>query len=402
MNTAEILLAVCFWTCAGGVFYTYLAYPVLIWATSRLFGRAHTPPERSDAELPRVALLIAAHNEAAVIEDRIRNALALSYPRDRLEIVVASDGSDDGTDEICRRYEGRIRALLFPNRRGKAATLNAAMEQLDAEIIAFSDANTFMEPNALRGMTRWFADPRTGAVCGRLVLSDSPTSGSGDGLYWRYETFLKMCEARLGALLGANGAIYAIRRELFTPLPSGTLVDDFLIPLLAKLRSGCRIVYDREAVAHEETAPGLGAEFRRRARIGSGGAQALGMLWPLLSPRHGWTALAFWSHKVLRWACPFFLVGALPGSVLLAGEPLYRAALGAQMFFYALCLFGAALPPGARAKRPLRVFPMFAGMNLALLVGIVRGLRRQQSGIWNRTSRITSDAGAGVGCQGKA
>jgi cellulose synthase/poly-beta-1,6-N-acetylglucosamine synthase-like glycosyltransferase len=224
-------------------------------------------------------------------------------------------------------------------------------------------------------------------VCGRLVLIDAATGRNADGVYWRYETFLKRCEARLGALLGANGAIYAIRRRLLPSIPDNVLVDDFVIPLLARLNSGCRIVYDADAIAREETAPDVGSEFRRRSRIGAGGFQALGVLGPLLHPRWGWTSLAFWSHKVLRWTGPVFLLGALFISVLLVRQPLYFAMALAQVAVYALSAFVAILPGTSRPMRLLRVLPMFVGMNLALLVGLLRWIRGRQTGVWTRTPR---------------
>lgn len=386
MTTIETITAACFWCSACGVVYAYLGYPLVIFAFSRMFGHPPIPPVVHDLELPTVSLLIAAHNEAGVIEDRIHNALDLSYPEDRFKIVIASDGSDDGTAEICACYGARIRPLLFPVRQGKPATLNAAIPQVDGDIVVLSDANTRMDVQALRCLTRWFVDPAVGAVCGRLVLSDPESGRNADSVYWRYETFLKQCEARLGALLGANGAIYAIRRSLFTPLPKGAVVDDFIIPLAAKLHSGCRIVYDQAAIAYEETAPGLRAEFGRRSRIGVGGFQALTMLWPLLSPRHGWTAFALWSHKLLRWGCPFLLIAAIVTAASLVRFPLYRAAVIAQTIFYGLCAAGALLPP-TRASRVLRVFPLFAGMNLALLTGILCGFCGKQTGVWTRTDR---------------
>jgi cellulose synthase/poly-beta-1,6-N-acetylglucosamine synthase-like glycosyltransferase len=381
------VIAAVFWCCAAGVVYAYVLYPVLIYALSRVSARRDEPP--ADASLPRVALVIAAYNEAEVLERRIANALALDYPRELLNIVIASDGSDDATPQICRRYEGRIRVMLFPYRRGKPATLNDAISRVDAEIITLSDANTDMDAGALRALVRWFVDPSVGAVCGRLVLTDPHTGRNADGLYWRYETFLKRCEGRLGGLLGANGAIYAIRRSLFTPLPPGTVVDDFVIPLAAKLRSRCRIVYEEGAVAHEETAPDIRGEFGRRARIGIGGWQALATLWPLLSPRHGWTAFTFWSHKVLRWACPFLLIGALVTAAALARQPVYAAALAAQLAFYGVGVVAALLPH--RALRRLRLSSMFLAMNLALLVGFIRWLRGGHSGVWRRTARATAE-----------
>jgi cellulose synthase/poly-beta-1,6-N-acetylglucosamine synthase-like glycosyltransferase len=383
MDFAETIQCIGFWCSAAAVVYAYLGYPILIYGLSRLFGKAAVVPSTIGAELPRVALLIAAYNEAVVIEQRIQNALQLDYPSDRLEIVVASDGSDDATPEICRKYAGRVRLLNFPARRGKAATLNAAVAQLDADIIAFSDANTFMDPAALHRLTRWFDQAEIGAVCGRLVLTDPKTGRNVDSVYWQYETFLKRCEGRLGGPLGANGAIYAIRRNLFVPLPAGTLVDDLVIPLLAKMQSKCRIVYDTDAVAFEESAPDLSGEYRRRARIGTGGFQAIAMLWPLLGPRHGWTAFSLWSHKVLRWCCPFCMIAAFLACALLAQSTLYLTLFVAQLVFYVLC--GAGAIHGA--TRPLRVFAMFAGMNLALLIGFVRWLGQSQSGVWARTQR---------------
>jgi cellulose synthase/poly-beta-1,6-N-acetylglucosamine synthase-like glycosyltransferase len=180
-----------------------------------------------------------------------------------------------------------------------------------------------------------------------------------------------------------------MRRDLFRPIPADTLIDDLTIPLLAKLHSGCRIVYDQQAVAREETAPDIQAEFRRRARIGAGGFQAISRLWPLLHPRFGWTAFAFLSHKVLRWASPFFLVGMLLSNLLLAAEPVYRYLLSAQLAFYALALVGGRVALQGWAGRLLRLPALFTAVNAALLRGFVRWLRRPQSGVWVRTPRVT-------------
>jgi len=250
-----------------------------------------------------------------------------------------------------------------------------------------SDANTHMDPKAAWRLARWFCDRDVGAVCGRLILTDPLRGGNVDGVYWKYETFLKRCESRLGALLGSNGAIYALRRSVLDPLPADTIVDDFVIPLRAALKTGCRIVYDAMAVAHEETPPGLGDEFRRRSRIGAGGFQSLGLLWPLLDPRRGWLAFTFFSHKVLRWLGPFLLAGALLGSLLLSAQPFYRGCLLAQVVFYTLAAGGVLLPPRPAPLKAVRLATMFAGMNLALLVGFVRWARGRQAAAWHRTAR---------------
>jgi cellulose synthase/poly-beta-1,6-N-acetylglucosamine synthase-like glycosyltransferase len=388
MNGTETIFTVVFWLSVAAVVYAYVGYAALISVAARLFGRRAAGPRAAtvDEDLPCVSLLICAHNEEAVIDARIRNALATDYPWEKLEIVVASDGSYDATTAIVRRYAHRgVRLLHDPQRRGKAATINAVVPKLTGEIIVFSDANTEVDPTAVRRLVGWFVDPAIGAVCGRLVLSDPATGANADGIYWRYETFLKRCEGGLGALLGANGAIYATRRELFVPIPPGTIIDDFVIPLLSKLKHGRAIVYDHAAVAREETAADVRAEFRRRARIGAGGFQAIGLLWRLSDPRRGWVALAFVSHKVLRWCGPFFMIGAAAASALLARRAFYRQALLMQACFYMVSLVGAFWP--VRLPRLLRVAQLFTGMNAALLVGFWRWWNGLQGATWQPTAR---------------
>ncbi len=308
MTTIEIM----FWVCVALIVYAYAIYPIVVWGLSRLFGRLATSPALAEDDLPSVSLLIAAYNEEQVIAPRIENALALDYPADRLEVVIASDGSNDATARIVSAFEDRrIRLLQSPLRRGKATVLNAAFRHVRGDIVLLSDANTFTDRSALRHIVRWFENPRVGIVCGHLVLTDPATGRNVDGLYWRYETFLKTCEGRLGALLGANGAIYAIRRSSFAGIWNDTIVDDFVIPLVTRLRSGCEIVYDDHAIAYEETPHDFSTEFSRRSRIGAGGFQSIIRLRGLLNPGQGWTAFTFFSHKVLRWLCPFLLIARL-------------------------------------------------------------------------------------------
>jgi cellulose synthase/poly-beta-1,6-N-acetylglucosamine synthase-like glycosyltransferase len=383
-----VILEVAFWTCLALVAYVYVGCPVVIWLCARLFGRAPAPPAEASRELPRLTLLIAAHDEAEVIGARLENALALDYPKDRLEIVVASDGSRDATPEIVRGFADRgVRLLDYQPNRGKAATLNAAWREVTGDIVLLSDANTFTDPAAPGRLARWFSDPSVGAVCGRLVLVDPATGRNVDGLYWRYETVLKRSEARLGALLGANGAIYAIRRDAYVPIPPDTIVDDFVIPLLAKLRRGSRLVYEADAVAREETPAEIRDEFRRRARIGAGDFQSLRLLWPLLSPRHGWLAFSFLSHKVLRWCCPFFLLGMAASNVALVAIPAYQATLVAQAIFYLVAWLGSRATGTGTPVRLVRLTTLFSTMNAALLVGFFRWLSGRQRGAWVRTAR---------------
>lgn len=382
-----IAIEIAFWVCVASIGYAYAIYPIVVWTLARLFGRSPVSVALTDNELPTVSLLIAAHNEEQVIARRIENALALDYPADRLEIVIASDGSSDTTAQIVRGFrDPRVRLLESPIRRGKTTVLNAAFRHVRGEIVLLSDANTFTDREALRRMVRWFADPAVGSVCGRLVLTDPATGRNVDSLYWRYETFLKRCEGRLGGLLGANGAIYAVRRSSFAGIWSDTIVDDFVIPLVTRLRHNRAIVYDSSAVAFEETPHDFSAEFRRRSRIGAGGFQSIVRLRALLSPRHGWTAFTFFSHKVLRWSCPFLLIGAVVTNLALLHQPLYRWTMAMQLAGYGFSLLGLAT--GTRpALKPLRLATMFTAMNAALLVGFWRWASGVQQGVWQRTAR---------------
>lgn len=378
--------------CLGTVVFTYFGYPIFIAIASRLFGRTMAPGQaKSDADLPLVSILISAHNEENDIGLRLENLLSLDYPRDRMEIVIASDGSSDDTNEIVQRIadrsKGLVRLLAYEKNRGKAATMNEAVKELNGSLFVLSDANTVMRADAIRLLVSWFDHAEIGAVCGRLVLTDPKTGNNVDSLYWKYETFLKKCESRLGALLGSNGAIYAIRKELFPGLPPNTIIDDFYIPLEAKRRHGCRIVYDAKAVACEETAPNMAAEFGRRIRIGAGGFQTIGLLWPLLLPKHGWVAFAFFCHKVLRWICPFLLIGAFLGNLFLLGRPEGQALMALQLAGYFLAVAGHFLPTRPKFLRVLRLPTMFVSMNAALFLGFFRWLTKKQSGAWTRTAR---------------
>jgi cellulose synthase/poly-beta-1,6-N-acetylglucosamine synthase-like glycosyltransferase len=313
----------------------------------------------------------------------------MDYPPEKREIVIASDGSNDATPAIVRRFADQgVRLLDYAVRRGKARVLNTALTEVRGDIVLFSDANTNYDATAARLLARWFRDPSVGVVCGRLILTDPQTGSNVDSLYWKFETFLKQREGRLGALLGVNGAIYAMRRELYTPIPDGTLIDDFIIPLMAKLRSGCAVVYDKDAIAREETPPDIGSEFRRRSRIGAGGFQSLPVLWRLFNPLRGWIAFTFFSHKVMRWLCPFLLLGLLAANAVLWSFLLYRIFFIGQVAFYGVSFATALAPFRVKPPKLLRLGTMFTCMNLALLVGFSRWLwGSAHLGVWQRTVR---------------
>ena len=391
-----------FWIGVGGVLYHYAGYPAGIWLLSRGFGRPPSLPDEPSS-LPFVSVVVSALNEEDVIHDRIVNGLAADYPADKYEFVVASDGSTDRTADIVRQFaDPRITLLDFPTRRGKPVVLNDVIPSLRGEIVVLSDANTAIEPQVIRRMARWLSSEQVGSVVGRLVLSDPVSGQNVDGVYWQYETFLKKCEARLGALLGANGAISAFRRSAFVPLPSDTLVDDLVLPLLVKLRSGGTIVYDADSVAHEEAPEHLRSEFERRSRIGAGGFASLRVLWPLLLPTEGWTALSFASHKVLRWLCPQLMFAAFVSNLFLLDRGFYQLTFAAQVLFYASAVVGPLLPGSSLPVRVLRLATLFSSVNAALVMGLWRWLVGQRGTTWQRTSRTprpgeaTSDAAAAL------
>lgn len=384
-----------FWSSLFLVVYTYCLYPLLLVVLCRLKARGRagensSPVEASLAEvsddcLPPVTMLVAAHNEAGVIQEKIANSLAIDYPSDRFRLVIASDGSDDATNALVAACpDPRVQLIAYPRRRGKIATLNATIPQLEDEILVMSDANTMYAPDAVRTLVRHFRDPRVGCVCGELVLESPRGGGSGEGLYWKYETWLKRMESRLGFLLGATGGIFALRRSLFRPLPPTTIVEDF-VTAMKVLESGYRVCYEPAARAMESTAPTLREEMRRKTRIGAGDFQAIALTAPMLNPLRGLPALGYWSHKIVRWFVPFLLLAMLFASALLSGEPFYRFCLGAQLLGYAVGVQG--LLPNPVDHPLLRPVRYFFVMNLALFIGFFRFLFRTQRVTWDQARR---------------
>ncbi|WP_417850216.1 glycosyltransferase family 2 protein [Thalassoglobus sp.] len=386
-------LQISMWTAVGLVFYCYVGYPILLGVLVRLFAKA--PKENSgpsssknDQELPFVSIIIAAYKEESVILQRLQNAVLMDYPADRYEILIGCDGDEDTTGELVAGFDdSRVKLCQYPKRRGKPSVLNDTVPQAQGEILAFSDANTFWEPNAIRQLVRHFQeDQQVGGVCGQLRLTDPHTGENVDGMYWKFENILKRWEGRFGSLLGFNGAIYAIRKELWEPIPPNSIVDDFLIGMRLHLNRH-KIVFDETAIANEESAPTIGAEFHRRARIGAGGFQSLCWLSPLLSPKYGSVCFAFWSHKVLRWLCPMFLAVAFITNLCLLDSFVYQLTMLAQCGFYGVAILGRYLQGAGKVTRLTRLTTMFTEMNLALSVGFWRWASNRQSGAWKRTAR---------------
>jgi Glycosyl transferase family 2 len=360
------VLEVVFWIAAGLLVYTHVGYPVLLWVLTR--GRAEQVPP-APADLPRVSLIVAAHDEEAVIEQRVRNALALDYPRDRLEVIVSSDGSTDSTVERARAA-GADLVLELP-RGGKIRAQDAAVERASGDVLAFSDANAYWEPDALRRLVARFAEPAVGYVCGRVRFVDDGGTNL-EGLYWRYEMWVRTLESRLAGVTAGNGAIYAVRRTGYVVVDP-RMGHDLSFPF-NMVKRGHRPVYEPSALALEKMVPTIEGEFARKRRMMSHGWLIV-LRGGLLSPR-GYSplyALEVFSHRVVRYASPFLHVVALAANVGLLGEgPLYAVTLAVQLALLAAALVG------------IRVARYYVLMTASLAAGLWDWLRTGTRAEWEK------------------
>lgn len=366
------LVEIVFWASAALIVHTHVGYPLSLAALAALRGRRETPA--SDAALPSVSLIVAAHNEEAVIERRIQNAFQSDYPRDHLEVIVASDGSDDRTVELALAA-GADRVLDL-SRRGKVEAQNAAVAEARGEILAFADANTVWEPGALRALVAAFADPGVGYACGQLRLTDAGGE-SHEGTYWRYEMAVRALESKLGGVTAGNGAIYAVRRDAYVVMPSDQS-HDLCLPFLA-VKSGRRAIYEPAARASEPVAPTLAGEWQRKRRMMN---RAWGILLgtSILSPRgYGPTyAYEILCHRAIRYATPFLHVAALGTNIALVGEgAIYVASLTAQLAL----LLGAAVSRVAPLA-PLRLCAYYVTVTASIAAGLFDRIRTGPARAW--------------------
>ncbi len=377
---------VLFWACAILLGYTYVGYPILIRAWAALRSR---PPRRRCVE-PTVSLVIVAHNEATRIEERLENLLALDYPPDHLEILLASDGSTDGTEKRARAFQSAgVTVIAFEVRRGKPSVLNDVVPKARGEIVVLADVRQQFEVAALRALVEPFADPQVGAVSGELILTGGEGGGTavaeGIRFYWRYEKFIRRDESRVDSTVGATGAIYAIRRDLFEPIPEDTILDDVLIPLRIA-RRGYRVLFEPAAQAYDRVAMAAGEELTRKIRTIAGNFQLFARERWLMDPFRNRLWLQTASHKGLRLLSPLFLGATFGANLLLLGQPFYRWALVGQILFYVAALGGYALR-NARMKIPMLMVPyVFCLLNWATVVAFCRFVARRQRVTWERAS----------------
>jgi cellulose synthase/poly-beta-1,6-N-acetylglucosamine synthase-like glycosyltransferase len=357
-------MEVLFWGALALVAYTYVGFPLLLAVRARLRPR----PWREADVTPSVSLVVCAHNEAAAIGAKLENTLALDWPRERLQVLVASDGSTDATESVVRGFERRGVRLLSLPRRGKIPTLNAAVAEATGELLVFSDANSMWAPDALRALTRPFADPAVGGVAGdQRYLGQRERDGSdGERAYWSLDRELKRWESAAGSVTSATGAIHAIRRELFRPVAPG-VTDDFFVSTNV-IRAGRRLVFAPAAMAFEPATTTSGAEFQRKVRVATRGLRGVWVMRALLDPfRHGFYALQLFSHKVARRLVGVPLLAAGLATPFLWDEGwIYRAALLAQLAVYGAAAAAWRVRGLARAK-PFAIPLYFCLVNLAAL-----------------------------------
>jgi cellulose synthase/poly-beta-1,6-N-acetylglucosamine synthase-like glycosyltransferase len=363
--------------------YTYAIFPLLMVLWAKVAPRK---VEKRYQSTP-VSVVIAMRDEEAVVGDRVRNLLEQDFPEEMVEVILVSDGSTDRTVEIARGIDDpRVKIVELAQSQGKALAINAGMERARNEIVVFADARQTFSENAFAELTAMFQDPSVGAVSGELVLRQRSASDvrEGVGLYWRYEKLIRRTESDVDSVVGATGSIYAIRRELFRPLPPNTLLDDFLIPMRIVLQ-GYRVIFVRSAQAFDWTAQSAGHEFARKVRTLTGNFQALMFEKALLNPRKNRVLFQMVSHKVTRLLAPYFMILALVSNLFLA-HAFFRVTLALQLLFYVALLLRFTPLVSAPFGGIIRVAWTFAVMNAAAVMGLWMFVTGKDKHVWKKTA----------------
>ena len=377
------MMATLFWLCMAIVVYTYVGYGIVLYLlvfVKRLATKAKPLADITDDRLPEVTLMVCAYNEEDIIAEKMDNTRRLDYPSDRLHLVWVTDGSNDNTNVLLSAYP-EVKVIYFPERRGKAAALKHGIKEIGTEIIMMTEANTMLNPEAVREVARLMQDPKVGCVSGEkkvMARSDSDEAAQGEGLYWKYESTLKRLDSELYSAMGAAGELCVIRRQLMTDIPDDTLLDDFIISMEI-VKKGYKIAYTSNAYAMEYGSADLHEESKRKRRIAAGGLQSCWRLRSLMNPlRHPVVAFQFVSHRVLRWTitpvCLFALV-PLNTLLVLSGEGIvYTIIWILQILFYASAAAG------------VRISKYFIFMNLNVFRGMAY-LFNNSTGMWEKAKR---------------
>ena len=367
--------------CLAAIVYTYVGYPVLI----LLIGACYRRRSPNLEYCPTISVLIAAHNEAASIGRKIEQTLALDYPTDKLEIIVSSDCSTDGTDEIVRSFRDRgVRLIQAKKWRGKTAAQNDGVKRARGEIIVFSDATTTYHPQVLRYLAANYQDKKVGAVTGRnhyFDLNQSSPTGLGSAAFWNYENIIKTMQSRIHTLSGCVGSIYSVRKSVYTRLRDD-IISDLVQPLWV-IQKGYRVIFESRAWAYEQSTTTTAQEFKMRVRVVTRGMRGLLSVPELLKPwKYAWITFQLFSHKMMRWMVPFFLIGVLVSSLLASDAPWVRALLALQVAFYVVALLSIRIPLH-RISKVLGIPLYFCTLNAAALISFVELMRGRKYVIWN-------------------
>ncbi len=371
--------------------HSYLLYPITIFLLNFFFTKKN---KSSDSTGLKVSILISVFNEKKVIENTVRMLFSNGYPDDKLEIIIGSDKSEDGTNEILDKLSEEYKNLKvkkFDIRRGKAQVLNDLYKIAVGDILVFCDANTIYEYGAINKMVSYYTSEKIGGVSGKLRLLDfekSKESGSQETRYWDFETWLKEKEGNLGILIGANGGIYSMRKDVFVEIPIDHPVSDDLYLSLKVLEQKKDFLFIKDAIGEELTAPSIEAEFYRKIRTTSNNLYTIKAVKKLLNPFYGLKSYGFWSHKVVRWFSPILMILLLLTNLLLFNENnFFEIFLFVQLACYALALIGFILTKLKINIQPFLLFYYFVMTNIAMLIGIIKYLQGQKTNLWHSTPR---------------
>lgn len=393
-------MEIAFWILLFVVFYTFAGYAIIVSVAlflMRLFRTKKATYSASSEDLPRVCMFTTAYNEQDYVDMKVRNLLELDYPKDKIQFLWITDGSNDATPDLLRKYP-EMEVHHLPERKGKIHAMNRGMQFVDAPIVIFSDSNTTLNKQAVRVIVSTFQDSRVGCVAGekRVLASKADgAAGSGENLYWRFESWVKMADSELNTAIGAAGELFAIRKELFSEVENDTILDDFVISLRIAAR-GYRIAYTPDAYAMETASVNVSEEMKRKVRIAAGGIQTIGRIKELLNPfRFGWLSVQYISHKVLRWTlAPLALFALIPVSFWLAWQEhhsdihaFYFYFFAFQAFMYLLALVGWVFEKQKIRFKLLFVPYYFTSINYAAILGWFRFLKGKQTVNWEKSKR---------------
>ncbi len=387
----EIIL----WTSIAIIFYHFVGYGILITLLNKIKGHKPQPLVLEDNDLPEVTMLTAAYNEEDCIEEKILNSLSLDYPTNKLNLAIVSDGSDDQTNEIVRKYP-QVQLFYKPQRAGKIAAVNRVMPHIGTPITIFTDANVMISQQGIRQMVEHFQSNLVAAVSGEKTVvsqAEDTASASGEGFYWKYESYLKKIDAQWNTLVGSAGELFAIRTHMFEPIDQSTLIEDFVMTMRLAAK-GYKIAYEPRALAIETGSESMEEEQKRKVRISAGGIQAVLKLLPLLNFfKYGKLTFQYVSHRALRWTLiPIALVLSLSLSFELAGDNwIYDALLRSQLIFYLLAFTGYAMRDAKTSVKWLHVPYYFTFMHICVVLGWFKYFSGNQKVTWEKAKRAKAE-----------